>query len=1019
MMGSVFKGRFQSAAFILLELLMVGPVLPARSEEPADNYQFEVWKTERGLPQNTVLSLRQTREGYLWIGTRFGLARFDGVHFITFNPANTAQMISENCGALAEDNEDNLWAGTNNGLLRRARNRFQRFTTRDGLCHDEIRSLAPSRRGGVWVGTSRGFSRFKDGGFVNYDDVTGPIDMRLEVLEDSEGAVWFSTPKGLQRLWPSSRRLELIAPAKDAAGGRALCLLEDSDHKIWLGNYGGLHCWEADKIRTFLPTREQIQAYRNGTKVDVVFQSSAGEIWVTLSEKRLLHIFRNGHFVPFKWPTGEAIDEVECFTEDREGNIWIGTKFDGLIRLQRRFISMFTTRNGLGADNTWTVCEDTAGTIWAGVAGGSISRIRGQEVSSAFIEGAQSYDVFSIMADRSRTIWVGLKKSPPGRSLFQFVDGQFVNFNAQAGVSSAAVQALLEDRAGNVWIGTPDGVTRWRAGQIQRITAKNGLPDNDVRAILEDKAGDMWFGTYRGGICRLKGGQFTTFDTRHGLSSEMAWTLHEDSDGVLWVGTGSGLNRFKDGKFFVFKTRQGLFDDLVNWMLEDDHGFFWISCNRGIYRVSRSEMNAVADGRQATVQHMSYGAADGMASSETNGENQPAGCKSRDGRLWFPTIQGLAVINPSQVPTNEVTPPVVIEQVVADDQLVYGNGLEAASLSSEPRAALGPGRARVLQIQFTASSFMAPEKMKFKYRLRGHHDEWRFAGRDRVAYYTNLRPGEYRFEVAACNNHGKWNPSPALFAISVAPHFYETVFFYVACGLAAAGIGLGAHQLRVRFLRRLQRLEKLRAIELERARIAKDMHDDLGASLTQISLMSEIATRNGGDSERLKTHLNEIGESTRGVLQSLEEIVWATDPRHDTLEGLVSFLGKSASDFLRRAAIACRLDLPALLPTVPISAQVRHNLFLVLKEALTNVVKHSEATEVWVRAQWAEPVLNLTIEDNGKGLPTREADLHSDGLRNMSQRLSSIGGSFAVESRASQGTRIRMGVPIVGARVGI
>jgi ligand-binding sensor domain-containing protein/signal transduction histidine kinase len=1018
MMGNVFKGRFTNGSCILLGLL-IGSVLPARSEAPADDYQFEVWKTERGLPQNTVLSLRQTREGYLWIGTRFGLARFDGVHFITFNLANTAEMLSENCGTLAEDNEGNLWVGTNNGLLRRAGNRFQCFTTADGLCHNEIRSLVPSREGGVWVGTSQGLSRFKDGRFVNYDDLTGPIDVRLEVLEDRGGAVWFTTEKGLHRLWPASRRLELIAPAAQSAGTRALCLLEGSDHRIWLGNYTGLHCWEAGKIKSFVPGEAQGPAKPGATKVDVVFQSSAGDVWVALSAKRLLHVFRNGRFIPFTWPTGEGIDAVQCFTEDREGNIWIGTEFEGLIRLQRRFISMFTTRQGLGADNVWTVCEDADGAIWTGVAEGSISRIRGQEVSTHLIAGCSGYDVFSILADRSNTVWVGLKKSPPDKSLFQFRSGEFVNFNTQAGISSGAVQALLQDRAGNIWIGTHDGVTRWRGGQIDHFTTEKGLAHNDVRAILEDRAGDMWFGTYRGGICRLRAGQFTTFDARHGLSSDMAWTLHEDSDGVLWIGTRSGLNRFKDGKFFVFKTQQGLFDDLVNRMLEDDHGFFWISCNRGIYRVSRAEMNAVAEGRETAVQHISYGAADGMASSETNGENQPAGCKTRDGRLWFPTIQGLAVINPSQVPTNEVAPPVVIEQVIADDQLVYDNGVDVAGLPWEPRAALSPGRARVLQIHFTANSFMAPEKMKFKYRLRGHHEEWRFAGRDRVAYYTSLRPGKYQFEVTACNNHGKWNPSPAVFAISLAPHFYQTVSFYIACGLAAVGTGFGAHQLRVRFLRRLQRLEKFQAIELERARIAKDMHDDLGSSLTQISLMSELATRNGDDSEKLKGHLQEIGQSTRSVLQSLEEIVWATNPRHDTLEGLVSFLGKYASDFLRPAAIACRLDLPPLLPPVPISTQVRHNLLLVMKEALTNVVKHAGATEVWVRAEWLDPVLEIVIEDNGKGLRASEADPHSDGLRNMNHRLSSLGGSFAIDAGAGRGTRVKMRVPVVETRVGI
>jgi ligand-binding sensor domain-containing protein/signal transduction histidine kinase len=1012
MIGDVLKKAFRRLNCWLAAFLALG-VGVASGGNPSDQFQFEAWKVDRGLPQNTVLSLLQTRDGYLWIGTRFGLARFDGMRFTVFDSGNTPELQSENCEVLAEDSDGNLWVGTGSGLLRRSRNRFQLFTTTNGLCHDRIRSLSPSRDGGMWIGTEQGFCRFKDGTFSPSPETTEPITNRIQIHETTSGDVWFNTAGGLHRLRPSTGELELMMRDSE----RPRFFQELPDGSLSFGHERGLFQFDGTNVQR-VRIGSTTRSGDNSAAVHAAFQSRAGDLWITPSQPRVLHLLQQGRLVPFVSPDGNPLDGVETITEDREGNIWLGTRYDGLVRLQRRFISMVTTRHGLGGENTWTVCEDAAGTIWAGTRDLSLNRIRGEEVTPYFIS-KEHVDIVSILPDGLETLWVGVKKLHPGSSLYQFRDGRFTDFNMQSGIYTRSVSALWKDRSGYLWIGTPEGLTRWREGESSRFTTKNGLPHNDVRAILEDKQGDLWFGTYGGGICRLRNGQFTTFDMNDGLCSNFAWELHEDTEGVLWIGTRVGLNRFKDGRFFTFTTQHGLFDNLANCVLEDDRGFFWISCNRGIYRVSRAELNEVADGKKKMVKHFSYGTADGMASSETNGENQPAGCKSRDGRLWFPTIQGLAIINPNLVPTNEVTPPVVIEQVVADNELLYSNGLETRSVSLEPHADLAPGRARVVRIQFTANSLAAPEKVQFKYRLRGYEEDWRGPGKERVAYYTNLRPGNYHFEVMACNNHGVWNLSPAFFTFTLAPHFYQRISFYVFCALVALTTGIGAHKFRIRIFGRLKELEKFRAIELERARIAKDMHDDLGSSLTQISLMTELATRDARDHDEFRSQVQHIGQTTRGVLQSLDEIVWATNPRNDTLEGLVSFLGKYAREFLGHTKVACRLDIPPMLPSVPVSAEVRHNLFLVVKEGLTNVVKHSGATEVWLRTNWAAPMLELGIEDNGSGVSACAGDAHSDGVRNMEQRLRTMKGSFSMEPRQEGGTRLRLRVPLFGGKMAI
>jgi signal transduction histidine kinase len=433
-------------------------------------------------------------------------------------------------------------------------------------------------------------------------------------------------------------------------------------------------------------------------------------------------------------------------------------------------------------------------------------------------------------------------------------------------------------------------------------------------------------------------------------------------------------------------------------------------------------LNDVADGRAKTVKHISYGVADGMLSSETNGENQPAGCKTRDGLLWFPTIEGLVSIDPRRAQDNAVPPTVVIEQVTVDKQVMIGNGLMVPTnvvRSDTKDFLLAPRRGRVMQIQYTANSFVAPDKVHFKYKLEGHDPDWRDAGSDRVAYYTNLKPGDYRFRVIAANNHDRWNMEGASFAFSLAPYYTQTKTFWILLTMAAFGVGLALHLKRMQYLRKLKTAEQFQAVEGERKRIAKDMHDDLGSSLTRISLMTELATRNVRGPEDFRAELQKIGEATRGMFYSLDEIIWATNPQNDDLESLVSFIGKYGEEFLRLGDIACRLDLPATLPALPVSATLRHNLLLAVKEALNNIVRHSKASEVWLEAHWASPNLEIIIRDNGRGLPSGNGHpaAEADGLVNMQHRLQANGGDLTIGTAPGGGTLVRMVVPVGQAQL--
>ena len=976
------------------------------------SYRFEVWNTERGLPQNTVLSIVQSRDGYLWIGTRFGLARFDGVRFTTFNVANTPGMPCENCYAMAEDAEGSLWIGTNEGLMRRKNNQFQLFTTEHNLSHNMVRHVSLGRSGALWAGTLMGFSRYSAGAFTNLIHATGLIHVRTEVIEDRAGCIWYNTQDGLFRMRLAGGKPELIAPG-GGDGDRAQFLIEDIHGNVWWGNYRGLFRWNNQGVQRFIPPSQS-------TLVQCAFLTRSNELFVSVSDRNVLHRFADGRFIPFPGPGGKPIEHVTAGLEDREGNLWIGTRFDGLIEAQHGVASVISKQNGLGNNNVLTVCETRDGSIWTGTSEGTINRIRGSIIESLTISNVPAIDVLSVCEDSSGVLWVGTRKGNPRRSVFRLGPDGPECFNEQLGLESECISAIYRDRSGALWFGTSDGLYCWKDNQGKKITTSDGLSANNVRAVLEDRAGAIWIGTHGGGVNILRNGQLTTLTTKDGLASNRAWSLYEDPEGVMWIGTETGLSRYADGRLFTFKRQHGLFDDLVNCTLEDDLGYFWISCNRGIYRVGREELNAVAAGRAAAARHISYGVSDGMLSSETNGENQPAGWKSRDGLLWFPTIQGLVFIDPRRAQENSVEPTVVIEEVTADDEVMIGNGLavpRSARSSGDKDFTLGARRGQVLQIQYTANSFVAGERVRFKYRLEGHDRDWRDAGTDRVAYYTNLKPGDYRFQVIAANSHDRWNTNGASFAFSLAPHFSQTAEFWGAVVLAFIGAGVTVHVMRLRFVRRLQRAEQFQAVEMERKRIAKDMHDDLGSRLTHISLLTELATRGGREPDEFRAHLHKIGETTRGVFYSLDEIIWATNPKNDALESLVSFIARYAEDFLRPAGIACRLDFPQSLPALPVSAATRHDLFLAVKEALNNIVKHSGATEVWLQGKWHSSDFELTIRDNGRGLPAENGNGNShssdgDGLPNMRQRLRAIGGEISIGPAPAGGTLVCMRIPL-------
>jgi signal transduction histidine kinase len=568
-----------------------------------------------------------------------------------------------------------------------------------------------------------------------------------------------------------------------------------------------------------------------------------------------------------------------------------------------------------------------------------------------------------------------------------------------------------------LWIGTGEGVVRYCAGKASWFGSKTTPPLADVRAVVEDQHGAVWARMLGGGLARLQGGQITRFTKKDGLSSDFIQCLYPDVDGTLWIGTSdAGLIRRRQGRFAVIDRQQGLPSSAICDIQDDEAGYFWISSHAGIIRVEKRELNRCADGKLSEVHFLSYGISDGLPTLECSGGLQPAGCRTADGHLWFPTTKGLVTVDPRRVPTNALPPPVIIEELRVDDELHDPTPrILQPSVNASPSSplVLPPGRHR-LEFHYTGLSFVGPEKVRFKHRLEGLDQRWIDAGTRRTANYSYLPPGDYRFRVIACNNDGLWNEQGATFGFMVSPHFWQTVWFRLLVGAAviAASGACVWFDTRRRMRRKLERTEQLRALEQERARIAKDIHDDLGSNLTLITMLSESARRQSGVPAPVSAALDQIRGTARELTRAMAEVVWAINPRHDTLDSLVNYLQKYGQDFLKSAGIRCRLDLPLQLPSGALTAEVRHNVFLAFKEILNNTAKHSRASEVQITLLLHLGGFTLTVRDDGRGFEAASSVRAGNGLENMRQRLAQVRGRCEIESHPGEGTRVTLYLPM-------
>lgn len=968
--------------------------------EDTSKWFYRVWQTEDGLPDNSVSAIAQSPEGYLWIGTNGGVIRFNGDKFSPLPLRDIPDLPSRQVHAMALDSSGQVWMGMERGpIIRIGENSFRTFNESDGVYNKRTYGITEGLNGEIWIAYSNQICLIKEDKITRFTkEQSIPSARKSAIVNDIDGNVWLSSSSKLGQI-----RDNKYYPTKDF-GDTPIKITASRESGLWLTHASSLfHFRNLDQqtLITDLPLN---------IEVTTLSEDSNGGLWIGTRNRGLFRFHENKLE---KLPTSHLW--ITCISEDDQGNIWVGTKGGGLNLILPRAVKLANKSSGLPLPSVRSTCSDLSGRIWVTSLEGQLAYQDSNQwhLFENLPEGAHAHCVVS---GSDGQIWVGTKE----HGLLEIRDNEVVSFKEEANLASNTIRSLLPGRNGDLWVASsyPDQLHRLRDGTITRI--ESPIKMKPIRALTETSDGTIWIGTSNGHLLRLDKQKLIDESQIDGPNFRSIRTLHSTPDGSLWVGyAGDGLGHLKDECYQRFTTDDGLHDDYLSQIQHDDYGNLWIASNRGLFRITLE--NLLSQSKHLYCQ--SYGRDDGLPSIQPSRDFAPSSTRHQNGKLFFSTHSGLLEVTPNDAIDTRPPPLVHLESITVDNQpiaLFKKRSMLSSEIdektsdlsTSDPTIEL-PAEHDNLVISFAALNFTTPENTLIRYRLHPIDEKWQVIDKQRRVTFPRLPAGNYRFEIIANNGTGKWSKRGASVNITVKPFFWETWWFKFGIAILTAFItgGLVYLGLRRKHQTQLQSLAAKQALEQERSRIARDIHDDLGASLTRISLLSQTPS---AENDQSNSAMGQIRSTTRDLMRSMDGVVWAISPENDHFDDLVNYLSSYAQEFLSVANIRCRLNFPVDLPERKLSAQLRHNLLLAFKEALNNIVKYARATEVHISLEPEVRFFHLKIQDDGNGIDsaTPSDRTHAgNGMANMEERMKEIGGSCHFQSSSEKGTLVEFKVP--------
>ena len=1032
---------WRRCAFVALALSFSVTLEGLDPSRAITDYGRTTWQDD--LPQNTVNDIVQTRDGYIWLGTYEGLARFDGARFTAYNMRNTPAIRSNGVLTLFEARDGSLWFGTDGGGLSVQRDgRFETFTTSEGLAGDRVYDIAEDQIGNLWIATTEGISRFGAGRFANFDETNGLPTSDARALEvDAEGNVWAGLDGGaLCRIGSSGIT---IYDGHDGLPGEAIRSLHlTPDGTLWIGTEGGgIAQFRGNRVVDRLSKKDGLMS----DFVRPIMTDRDGNVWIATNGGGLQR-YHEGVIAHLTTKEGLPNDLVRSLCEDREGNIWVGTNGGGLTVIRDDKFVTWGANQGFPGEAIRAVTEGRSGEIWVGTEGQGLLRIQNGVVTTfAEASGLRNLFVRSVLEDHRGDLWVGTV----GGGLYRMRQGKVVEaFTLESGLSSLLISALYEDRKGRVWIGTADRTLHViDDGVMRAVTLEASEPATPVSAILEDREGRIWIGSDVG-LYRLDGDRSTRFTTADGLASTLVLCVLETREGDIWIGTPRGMSRFRNGRFTSYSVEDGLFHDTVLTIFEDDDGFLWTSSSRGISRIRTSDFDALDRKEIPALRPLVFDKNDGLRSNQANGHSQPAGWKGRDGRLWFATVRGLSTIDPRRIKFNLLAPPVVIEKLVVDER----------ELRTDRPLTL-PSGGEHFEIQYTALSFIAPGRVRFRYKLEGNDEGWTDAGTRRTAYFNNIPSGRYRFLVQACNNDGVWNETGAAFEFFVETPLWKrwwalALYALVAFAAVWAAIRwrLGALKARARVLearvaeRTTEIAEKVRELEVSEARaqeaseakgrflahMSHELRTPLNAILGFVQLMERTPARTKDDRDSLSV-ITRSGQHLLALINdvlSIAKIEAGQQSRHDApfdLHRLVADLESLFSVRAEESGLNLEVRTAKGVPRYVTGDEGK--IRQVLVNLLGNAFKFTQQGEVRLSLATEGERVSFAVDDSGPGLTPEEIAILAGpfaqtsrgkraregtglGLAISRSFIALMGGELRIESTPGRGSRFSFTLPM-------